>query len=97
MAAPKRTNRGLAASAQAASTRGSRRRSSGVPDTHLRPRHERPADRQHLLLASRKRAGDLCLGEIDPDRRVLKMLGARGSHVAAETSSTERISLLTAV
>ena len=37
------------------------------------------------------------LGEIDPDRRVLKMLGARGSHVAAEISSTERTSLLTAV
>jgi hypothetical protein len=37
------------------------------------------------------------LGELEPDRRVLKMLGARGSHVAAETSSTERTSLLTAV
>lgn len=23
------------------------------------------------------------LGELDPDRRILKMLGARGSHVAA--------------
>jgi hypothetical protein len=37
------------------------------------------------------------LGEIDPDRRVLKMLGARGSHVAAETSLTERTSVLPTV
>jgi hypothetical protein len=39
----------------------------------------------------------VALGEMDPDRRVLKLLGARGSHVAAETSSTERTSLLAAV
>ena len=26
--------------------------------------------------------------EIDPDRRILKMLGARGSHVAAESGAS---------
>ena len=28
-------------------------------------------------------------GEVDPDRRVLQMLAARGSHVAAEPGSLE--------
>jgi len=37
------------------------------------------------------------LGEIDPDRRVLRMLGARGSHMAAEAKSLEGSSVLTAV
>jgi hypothetical protein len=37
------------------------------------------------------------LGEIDPDRRVLKMLSARGSHVAAEAKPLEGNSILTAV
>src|SRR4029077_160900 len=37
------------------------------------------------------------LGEIDPDRRVLRMLGARGSHVAAEATVMEGNAVLTAV
>jgi len=36
-------------------------------------------------------------GEIDPDRRVLRMLAARGSHVAAGSSVLERSSVLTSV
>jgi len=37
------------------------------------------------------------MNETDPDTRILRMLGARGSHVAAETSSREGTSVLTAV
>ena len=36
-------------------------------------------------------------GELDPDRRVLRMLGTRGSHVAADTTPTERTAVLTSV
>jgi hypothetical protein len=36
-------------------------------------------------------------GETDPDRRVLRMLGARGSHVAASAAPTEITSIATAV
>ena len=35
-------------------------------------------------------------GELDPDRRILKMLAARGSHVAAESGSREGSSLVIA-
>ena len=34
--------------------------------------------------------------ETDPDRRVLQMLGARGSHVAAEPSLREEMATITA-
>jgi len=37
------------------------------------------------------------MSETDPDTRILRMLGARGSHVAAETSSREGTSVLTAI
>ena len=37
------------------------------------------------------------MNETDPDTRILRMLGARGSHVAAETMSREGNSVLTAV
>ena len=37
------------------------------------------------------------MNETDPDTRILRMLGARGSHVAAETTSREGTSVLTAV
>jgi hypothetical protein len=36
------------------------------------------------------------MNEADPDRRILKMLAARGSHVAASTASTETTQLFTA-
>jgi len=36
------------------------------------------------------------LGEIDPDRRVLKMLGARGSHVAAATTPEKKTAAISA-
>ena len=34
--------------------------------------------------------------ELDPDRRILKMLGSRGSHVAAEPGSLEKSHLVSA-
>ena len=37
------------------------------------------------------------MNETDPDTRILRMLGARGSYVAAETSSREGTSVLTAI
>jgi hypothetical protein len=37
------------------------------------------------------------MNETDPDARILRMLGARGSHVAAEATSKEGTSVLTAV
>jgi hypothetical protein len=37
------------------------------------------------------------IGESDPDTRIVRMLGARGSHVAAETTPSEGTSVLTAV
>jgi hypothetical protein len=36
-------------------------------------------------------------GEMEPDRRVLRMLGARGSHVAASGAEAEITSIGTAI
>ena len=37
------------------------------------------------------------MSETDPDKRIIRMLGARGSHVAANATSMEGSSVLTAV
>jgi hypothetical protein len=54
----------------------------------------------HVAENHRREIPDIILaagaGETDPDTRIIKMLGARGSHVAARTGSGEESLLVSA-
>lgn len=53
---------------------------------HVAENHRREIPEQIVLAAH---------GEFDPDRRILKMLAARGSHVAADSSPLRESSAIT--